>query len=112
MKSPSLVIAEVGEVSRFPSARHLASWARLTPRVRNSGERVRLGSISHQGSPYLRWGLIQAAQTAVRAEGPLKSTYERIKHRRGARWPRSPSPAKLSPRALRTDTLAPQRPNR
>jgi transposase len=80
-----LVVAEVGEVSRFPSARHLASFAGLTPRVRNSGERVRLGSISHQGSPHLRWGLIQAAQTAVRAEGPLKATYERIKHRRGGK---------------------------
>jgi transposase len=53
--------------------------------VRNSGERVRLGSISHQGSAHLRWGLVQAAQTAVRAEGPLKATYERIKRRRGSK---------------------------
>ena len=80
-----LVIAEVGEVSRFPSARHLDSWAGLTPRVRNSGERVRLGAITHQGSPHLRWGLVQAAQTAVHADGPLKTTYERIKHRRGSK---------------------------
>jgi transposase len=80
-----LVIAEVGDVTRFPSARHLASFAGLTPRVRNSGERVRLGSISHQGSAHLRWGLIQAAQSAVRAEGPLKATYERIKRRRGSK---------------------------
>jgi transposase len=64
-----LVIAEVGDVTRFPSARHLASFAGLTPRVRNSGERVRLGAISHQGSPHLRWGPIQAAQTAVQAHG-------------------------------------------
>jgi transposase len=74
-----------GDVTRFPSARHLASWAGLTPRVRNSGERVRLGSITHQGSAHLRWGLIQAAQTAVQADGPLKATYERIKHRRGSK---------------------------
>jgi transposase len=80
-----LVIAEVGDVGRFPSARHLASFAGLTPRVRNSGDRVRLGPISHQGSPHLRWGLVQAAQTAVQADGPLKSFYERIKQRRGSR---------------------------
>jgi transposase len=80
-----LVIAEVGDVTRFPSARHLASFAGLTPRVRNSGERVRLGAITRQGSPHLRRGLIQAAQTAVRADGPLKSTYERNKHRRGSK---------------------------
>jgi transposase len=80
-----LVLAEVGEVSRFPSARQLASFAGLTPRVRNSGERVRLGGISHQGSAQLRWGLIQAAQRAVQAEGPLKTTYERSKRRRGAK---------------------------
>src|SRR5262249_18920654 len=49
-----LVIAEVGDVGRFPSARHVASFAGLTPRVRNAGERIRLGPISHQGSPHLR----------------------------------------------------------
>ena len=80
-----LVIAETGDVARFPSARHLASFAGLTPRVRNSGERVRLGPISRQGSPHLRWGLIQAAQTAVQVDGPLKSFSERIKQRRGSK---------------------------
>src|SRR5262249_31973706 len=79
------VIAEGGDGRRFPPARPRASFAGLTPRVRNSGERIRLGPISHQGSPHLRWGLIQAAQTAVQAEGPLKSFYERIRHRRGSK---------------------------
>jgi transposase len=80
-----MVIAEVGDIHRFPTARHLSSWAGLTPRVRNSGERVRLGAISRQGSPNLRWALVQAAQTAVRTEGPLKTSYERIKYRRGSK---------------------------
>jgi transposase len=80
-----LVLAEVGDVGRFPSCRHLASWAGLTARVRNSGEHVRLGSISHQGSAHLRWGLIQAAQTAVQKDGPLKTTDERITRRRGSK---------------------------
>ena len=34
--------------------------------------------------PHLRWGLIQAAQTAVQGDGPLKTFYEPIKHRRGS----------------------------
>jgi transposase len=72
------------------------------PHVRNSGERVRLGAISHQGSPHLCWGLIQAAQTAVQADGLLKTFYERIKHRRGS------NVAKVAvAREIRTDTLAP-----
>jgi transposase len=84
MSASIFVTAEVGDVTRFPS-RHLASWAGLTPRVRNSGDRIRLGSISHQGSPHPRRGLIQAAQTAVQADGTLKITHERIKRRRGSK---------------------------
>ena len=53
--------------------------------MRNSGEQVRLGSISQQGSAHLRWGLIQAAQTAVQADGPLKTGDERIKRRRASK---------------------------
>jgi hypothetical protein len=41
--------------------------------------------ISHQGSADLRWGLIKAAQTAVQADGPLKTSYQRIKHRGGSK---------------------------
>jgi transposase len=49
-----LVIAEVGEIDRFRLARHLCAWAGLTPSVRSSDGRARLGHISHQGSPALR----------------------------------------------------------
>jgi len=50
-----LVIAEVGDITRFASARHLCAWAGLTPTVRSSDRRTRLGHISGQGSPALRW---------------------------------------------------------
>ena len=59
-----VMVAEIGDVSRFGSARKLASWAGLTPTVRGSDLTVRHGHISKQGSAWLRWVLNQAAQTA------------------------------------------------
>jgi transposase len=78
-----LVIAEVGDISRFPSARHLCAWAGLTPTVRSSDGKARLGHISGQGSPALRWALVEAAQHAATGGGPLRAAYERIAKRRG-----------------------------
>jgi transposase len=62
-----VLLAEIGDISRFASARKLASWAGLTPAVRGSDLKVRHGHISKQGSAWLRWVLNQAAQTAKRS---------------------------------------------
>jgi len=78
-----LIIAEVGEVKRFPTARHLCAWAGLTPTVRSSDGKARLGHISHQGSTILRWALTEAAQHTPTGGGPLRATFERIAKRRG-----------------------------
>ena len=78
-----LVIAEVGDITRFASARHLCAWAGLTPTVRSSDRRTRLGHISGQGSPALRWALVEAAQHTPTGGGPLRASYERIAKRRG-----------------------------
>ena len=78
-----LIIAEVGDVSRFPSARHLCSWAGLTPTVRSSDNKARLGRISRQGSPALRWALVEAAQKSMTGGGRLREHFERISKRRG-----------------------------
>ena len=78
-----LIIAEVGEVNRFPTARHLCAWAGLTPTVRSSDGKARLGHISHQGSTILRWALTEAAQHTPTGGGPLRAQYERIAKRRG-----------------------------
>ena len=62
-----VMLAEIGDITRFASARKLASWAGLTPTVRGSDLTVRHGHISKQGSAWLRWVLNQAAQTAKRS---------------------------------------------
>lgn len=56
-----LIRAEIGEIRRFPSPRHLASYAGLVPRVDASAGRVRYGRITRRGSPWLRWALVEAA---------------------------------------------------
>jgi transposase len=68
-----LVIAEVGDITRFATARRLCSGAGLTPTVRSSDGKARLGHISGQGSPPLRWALVEATQHAAGA-GPLRQS--------------------------------------
>ena len=77
-----VMLAEIGDITRFPSARKLASWAGLTPTVRGSDLTVRHGHISKQGSAWLRWVMNQAAQTAKRSP-EFSATYSAIAKRRG-----------------------------
>jgi transposase len=56
------VLAEIGDITRFPTARKLCAWAGLTPSVRNSDRKVRHGHITKQGTVWVRWILAEAAQ--------------------------------------------------
>ena len=78
-----LIIAEIGDVHRFPTARHLCSWADLAPNIPSSDGKARLGHITRQGSPALRWALVKAAQKITTDSGPLRDNFERIAKRRG-----------------------------
>ena len=77
-----VMLAEIGDISRFGSARKLASQSGLTPAVRGSDLKVRHGNISKQGSAWLRWVMNQAAQTAKRSP-EFAATYSAIAKRRG-----------------------------
>ena len=72
------LVAEVGDVRRFPSARKRCAWAGLTPRVHNSDRTVRHGHTTKAGAPWLRHVLGEAAQVAKRrpdfADAPSVST--------------------------------------
>jgi len=76
------LVAEIGDIARFPTARKLCAWAGLTPAVRNSDRKVRHGHITKQGSVWVRWILQEAAQTAKRSP-MFATTYAQLARRRG-----------------------------
>jgi transposase len=59
------LVAFVGDIQRFPSGRHFASYLGLTPREYSSGLRRRLGRISKRGDAYLRMLLIHGARSVL-----------------------------------------------
>jgi len=93
-----VILAEIGEVSRFASARKLASWAGLTPTVRGSDRVAHYGHISKQGSVWLRWVLCEAAQTAKRSP-EFAAAFQRIAKRRGKKIATTAVARKLATRA-------------
>lgn len=77
------LVVELGDVVRFPSGKHVASYVGLTPRIRASGSRMRTGHITKEGNRLLRWMLVTAAVQATRRPGPLKTWYRRVCRRKG-----------------------------
>ena len=64
------VIAEVDDFTRFPSGKHLTSFAGLVPRQRSSGETIRYGAITHAGSAPLRTVLVETAMRIRESNAP------------------------------------------
>ena len=82
----AIIIAEIGtDMSRFPTAGHLASWAKFAPGVKESaGKKKGKGSTGH-GDRYLARVLGEAAVGAARTDTFLGERYRRIARRRGAK---------------------------
>jgi transposase len=78
-----LIKAEIGDVSRFRSGDHLASYAGLVPSTRSSGGVERHGGITRQGSRWLRWALVEAARVHTRYDTPVTRFYHGVAERRG-----------------------------
>ncbi|MFQ5976339.1 MAG: IS110 family transposase [Candidatus Hydrothermarchaeales archaeon] len=80
-----LVSNEIDGVDRFGSAKQLVSYAGLVPSTYSSGGRTFHGSLTKQGSKWLRWICIQAVSPAVRSNAQISAYYERIKRRKGTK---------------------------
>jgi transposase len=91
-----VVVAELGEVGRFRSAKQVGAYAGLTARVRQSGERCRHGGITREGSPLLRWVLTEAAMKVIKGDDSLRNFYTRIRRRSNTKTARIAVARKLA----------------
>ena len=83
-----VLVLELGDIQRFPSAKHLASYIGLTPRIRASADHVRTGHITKEGHRLLRWVLVLAATQAARRPGPLRAWVRALQQRKGRKTAR------------------------
>lgn len=75
------VLAAIGDISRFPKAKQLVSYAGLGCGVHDSGQTHRSGHITKQGRKELRWVLVQAAWSAVGSHPYWKQQFEQLTRR-------------------------------
>lgn len=83
-----VILSEIGDIQRFPSASHFASYSGTAPRVHASGGKVRIGQLRSDVNRYLKWAFIEAANTISlnRRHWTARHVvriYERIRSRRG-----------------------------
>jgi transposase len=82
--SAMVILGEVGEIERFATKRALASYAGLTPSVRESAGKRKRGGIGHHGSGTLRWIMLQVAQVAAMHSPAARAWLARLKRRKPA----------------------------
>jgi transposase len=78
-----LIAVEIGDIKRFPNAGKLCSYAGLVPTMHASGGKVRMGSITKQGSKWLRWILVECTLHAIKKSAHYQHLYNRVAQKHG-----------------------------
>jgi transposase len=81
--SALLIKSEIGEIVRFPKGEKLCSYAGLVPSVRASGGYAKYGSITKQGSKWLRWIIVEAAHSHAKHDTSISRFYHSLAQRKG-----------------------------
>jgi transposase len=76
-----MILSELGDATRLSSSRKAVRCAGLDVGVHRSDRRSRVGQLTKQGSPQLRWALFEAAQSACRSQSPDHADYLALKAR-------------------------------
>jgi transposase len=84
----TIILSETGDLERFPSAQHYASYCGTTPRVKASGGKVRYGRLRKDCNHYLKWAFVEAANVMCLKQNAWKDRhtvqlYKRIKAKKG-----------------------------
>jgi transposase len=81
--SALLIVSEIGDVRRFPTAKKLCCYSGLVPSVHSSGGKTWHGAMTKQGSKWLRWILIELSHHFATSSTRLQRMYARISHKHG-----------------------------
>lgn len=79
------ILVEIQDISRFNTADELAAYLGLTPSQYSSGERIRMGHITHAGNDRVRTTLVESSWILIGKDPQMRSKYEKIKRRRGSK---------------------------
>jgi transposase len=83
--SALLIKSEIGSINRFPDGEKLCSYAGLVPSVSISGKYRHLGSITKEGSRWLRWIMVECVHSHLKYDTSITRAYHAIAERKGAR---------------------------
>jgi len=83
-RSAAAILAEIGDAKRFENGKQVAAWAGLVPSVYQSAGVSVFGSITKQGSKWLRWNMVEVAHAAVRVRGSrFRALFLRVVAKKG-----------------------------